>query len=106
LYGRLGGPPRPERTSPENPAPPRGLDPRPAAPREALNWLNKPPPPIPRRNIKCVKKRKINRLRNVLYWTRIIFKGIAVAQWLRCCATNRKVADSIPAGVSGFFIDN
>jgi hypothetical protein len=32
-------------------------------------------------------------------------KGIAVAQWLRCCATNRKVAGSIPAGVSGFFID-
>jgi hypothetical protein len=29
----------------------------------------------------------------------------AVAQWLRCCATNRKVARSIPAGVSGFFID-
>jgi len=27
------------------------------------------------------------------------------AQWLRCCATNRKVAGSIPAGVSGFFID-
>ena len=31
--------------------------------------------------------------------------GTAVAQWLRCCATNRKVAVSIPAGVSGFFID-
>jgi len=29
----------------------------------------------------------------------------AVAQWLRHCATNRKVAGSIPAGVSGFFID-
>ena len=29
----------------------------------------------------------------------------AVAQWLRCCATSRKVASSIPAGVSGFFID-
>ena len=29
----------------------------------------------------------------------------AVAQWLRCCVTNRKVAGSIPAGVSGFFID-
>ena len=29
----------------------------------------------------------------------------AVAQWLRCCATNRKVAVSIPAGVIGFFID-
>ena len=31
--------------------------------------------------------------------------GGAVAQWLRRCATNRKVAGSIPAGVSGFFID-
>ena len=31
--------------------------------------------------------------------------GTAVAQWLRCCATNRKVADSIPPGVSGVFID-
>jgi len=31
--------------------------------------------------------------------------GTAVVQWLRCCATNRKVAGSIPAGVSGFFID-
>ena len=26
-------------------------------------------------------------------------------QWLRRCATNRKIAGSIPAGVSGFFID-
>jgi len=31
--------------------------------------------------------------------------GTAVAPWLRCCATNRKVARSIPAGVIGFFID-
>ena len=30
-------------------------------------------------------------------------KGTAVAQWLRCCATNRKVAGSIPDGVIGFF---
>ena len=29
--------------------------------------------------------------------------GTAVAQWLRCCATNRKVADSIPDGVIGIF---
>jgi len=29
----------------------------------------------------------------------------AVAQWLSCCATNRKVAGSIPGCVSGFFID-
>ena len=31
--------------------------------------------------------------------------GTAVAQWLRCCATNRKVVGSIPDGVSEFFID-
>ena len=31
--------------------------------------------------------------------------GTTVAQWLRGCATNRKVVGSIPAGVSGFFIE-
>ena len=31
--------------------------------------------------------------------------GPAVAQWLRCCATNRKVALSIPDSVIGIFID-
>jgi len=31
--------------------------------------------------------------------------GTALAQWLRCCATNRKVAGSIPVGVSLFFIE-
>jgi len=30
--------------------------------------------------------------------------GTVVAQWLRCHATNRTVAGSIPAGVSEFFI--
>ena len=29
--------------------------------------------------------------------------GTAVAQWLRCYATNRKVAGSIPDGVIGIF---
>jgi len=29
--------------------------------------------------------------------------GTAVAQWLRCCATNRKVAGSIPDGLIGIF---
>jgi hypothetical protein len=29
--------------------------------------------------------------------------GTAVAQWLRFCATNRKVAGSIPDDVTGFF---
>ena len=28
-----------------------------------------------------------------------------MVQWLRSCATNRKVTVSIPAGVSEFFID-
>ena len=32
-------------------------------------------------------------------------KGTAVEQWLMSCATNRKVAGSIPDGVSGIFID-
>ena len=27
----------------------------------------------------------------------------AVAQWLRCCATNRKIAGSVPAGDTGIF---
>jgi len=31
--------------------------------------------------------------------------GTALARWLRCSATNWKVAGSIPASVSGFFID-
>jgi len=31
--------------------------------------------------------------------------GTAVARWLKRCATNRKVAGSIPTGVSGFFMD-
>ena len=31
--------------------------------------------------------------------------GTEVAQWLRCCGTNRKVPGSTPVGVDGFFID-
>ena len=30
--------------------------------------------------------------------------GTAVAQWLRCGATNYKVAGSIPDGAIGFFL--
>ena len=37
-----------------------------------------------------------------LYITEL-YQGTAVAQWLRCCATNRKVAGSIPGDV--IFID-
>jgi len=31
------------------------------------------------------------------------WRGTAVAQWLRCCATNQKVAGSITGGVIGIF---
>ena len=41
----------------------------------------------------------------IIFFPLFSFEGTAVEQWLRCCATNRKVAGSIPAGVSGFFID-
>ena len=34
-----------------------------------------------------------------------VSKWTAVAQWLRYCVINRKVAGSIPASVSRFFID-
>ena len=37
------------------------------------------------------------------YWSLPFYIGTAVAQWLRCCATNRKVAGSIPVGVNGIF---
>jgi len=37
------------------------------------------------------------------YITIIAFPGTAVALWLRCCATNRKVAGSFPYGVIGIF---
>ena len=41
----------------------------------------------------------------LFFFVTTISIGTAVAQWLRFSATNRKVAGSIPAGVSGFFID-
>jgi hypothetical protein len=34
-----------------------------------------------------------------------VITGTAVAQWLRYCATNQKVAGSIPDGILEFFID-
>ena len=32
-----------------------------------------------------------------------MLEGTAVAQWLRCFATNRKVVGSIPDSVTGIF---
>ena len=41
---------------------------------------------------------------SVTYSERVFLAlGTAVAQWLRCCATNQKVAGSIPDGVIGIF---
>ena len=40
-----------------------------------------------------------------LYFCSFLRKYWSYKQWLRCCATNKKVAGSIPASVNGFFID-
>ena len=52
---------------------------------------------------------KILGFQRICFYTIIVMHsnnwGTAVAQCLRCCATNRKVAGSIPASVTGFFID-
>jgi hypothetical protein len=40
---------------------------------------------------------------SVVMWCTVITRGTAVALWLRCCSTNRKVAGSLPDGVSGIF---
>jgi len=37
--------------------------------------------------------------------TLVFTPSLVRAQWLRCCVTNRKIAGSIPPGVSGFSID-
>jgi len=43
-------------------------------------------------------------LKNI-FAVNLYVEGTAVARWLRCCVTNRKVAGWIPDGVIGFFID-
>ena len=42
-------------------------------------------------------------LRSAINLHYVWIMGTAVAPWLRCCATNRKVAGSIPDGVIGIF---
>ena len=41
----------------------------------------------------------------VVFSQLLLLSGTALAQWLRCCDINRKDAGSIPAVVSGIFID-
>jgi len=60
-------------------------------------------------NGRALMKEKLKRieiiyLSNINRW-HLERRGTAVAQWLRCCATNRKVARSAPVGVIGFFLD-
>ena len=43
--------------------------------------------------------------KNIPFLPYRVGEGTAVAQWLRCCFTDRKVAGSIRSVVSGFFID-
>ena len=55
-----------------------------------------------------VEKSNTVALAGVLYFggnkiATYFIKGTAVVQWLRCCATNRKVVGSIPDGVTGNF---
>jgi hypothetical protein len=38
-----------------------------------------------------------------IYETTVVYGGTAVTEWLRYCATNQKVAGSIPDGVIGIF---
>jgi len=56
---------------------------------------------------KCEVFNSLHHKRNIISQTKhyircsYMCKGHAVAQWLGCCATNRKVAGSIPDGVIG-----
>jgi len=85
-----------------------------------MNLLREDPQTCLRANLAFLVKHSIiyQRNRGCLVWqlyttsltqltdfARVYSAPTAVAQWLRCCATNRKVAVSIPAGVSTFFID-
>jgi len=38
-----------------------------------------------------------------IFQTLYLHEGTAMEQWLRCCATNRKIAGSIPDGIIGIF---
>jgi hypothetical protein len=67
-----------------------------------------PPPPTPHfKNHTCFKqlntclKSAAHTLANL--HVRLLGEGTAVTQWLRHCATNQKVAGSIPDGVIEFF---
>jgi len=51
----------------------------------------------------CIERNVFKSLKGNVHIYIYIYAGIAVAQWLRCCATNRKVAGSVTDGVIGIF---
>ena len=53
--------------------------------------------------LQCGKRCSYDGLLQVYSTSTCVLEGTEVAQWLRCCATNRKVAGSIPADVTGIF---
>jgi hypothetical protein len=53
------------------------------------------------KHIVRIKKPSFEKFKFV--WNIGLCPGCAVAQWLRHCVTNRKVAGSIPDGVTGIF---
>jgi hypothetical protein len=60
------------------------------------------------RNILSFHSKNKRELLKISDWKNKLLKhcfllGAAVARWLRCCATNRKIAGSIPGGVFGNF---
>jgi len=55
---------------------------------------------VERRKVVGSQSKNIIAVIKVAYFVR---SGTAVAQWLRCCATNGKVAVSIVDGVIGIF---
>ena len=53
--------------------------------------------------VDCTCVRKFRRLQWFMLRYAVQFRGTTVAQWLSCCATNQKVAVSIPFSVTGIF---
>ena len=55
--------------------------------------------------VKILEMVRVYRMEDQIYILQILLSvlGTTVAQWLRYCATNRKVAGSIPDGVIGIF---
>jgi len=58
---------------------------------------------VSRGQLKCDGTRAETRFRLSAKRTSPFKSAGAVAKWLRCCATNRNVVGSIPAGVIGIF---